>query len=90
VGYFVNRVQELERQNKTLKLEVDSWFNKAQEIYESMTRQDKVIDKFRQQNKRYREALEEIMKIHDNHEWNLYGLAYAIAERTLLELEGEE
>ena len=42
------------------------------------------------QNERYREALEEIMKIQENHEWNLYGLAYGIAERTLFELEGEE
>ena len=41
------------------------------------------------ENKRYREALEEIMKIQENHEWNLYGIAYGIAERTLFEVEGE-
>lgn len=52
------RVQELERQNKALKLEVDGWFSKANETHESMLRQDKVVDKFREQNKRYREALE--------------------------------
>lgn len=53
----------MERQNKALKLEVDGWFNKSQEIHESMIRQDKVNDKFRQQNKRYREALEDIIEL---------------------------
>ena len=42
------------------------------------------------ENKRYREALEEIMKIDENHKWNLYGLAYSIAEKTLSKLEVEE
>ena len=54
------------------------------------SRHDETILKLIEQNKRYREALEEIMKIQENHEWNLYGLAYGIAERTLFELEGEE
>lgn len=48
------------------------------------------IKRTKMQNKRYREALEEIMKIQENHEWNLYGIAYGIAEKTLFEVEGEE
>lgn len=27
------------------------------------------------------------MKIQENHEWNLYGIAYGIAERTLFEVD---
>lgn len=34
---------------------------------------------------RYEEALKEIMKVNEKHEWNLYGLAYAIAEKALLD-----
>src|SRR5690625_8013322 len=70
------RVQELERANKQLE-------RQAPGIELDLLNME-LTDAFKQ-NKRYREALEEIMKIEENHEWNLYGLAYGIAERTLLD-----
>ena len=64
------RVRELERQNKALKLEVDGWFNKAQEIHESMVKQDKATDKLRHQNKRYREAIVQAIKLNLDDDFN--------------------
>lgn len=58
--------------------------------YHSYHKEAKLNNILKIQNKRYREALEEIMKIQENHEWNLYGIAYGIAEKTLFEVEGEE
>lgn len=89
--YFIEqaeRVQELERQNKALELEVDGWFNKANEIHESMLRQDKVIDKFRQQNKRYKEVIN-----NNNEKAMLYGVdeqVYEAIKEAIKALEGEE
>lgn len=37
----------------------NEWRNKAQELHESLERQDKVIDGLREQNKFYRQALKE-------------------------------
>lgn len=51
------RVQELKRQNTALKTEVDGWLDKAIESHEYMKEQDKVLDNFRQQSKRYRETI---------------------------------
>ena len=59
-------------------------------LYNYALEQAERVEKLEKENKRYREALEEIMKIQENHEWNLYGIAYGIAERTLFEVEGEE
>jgi len=77
------RVQELEEKYYNLK-------ESAYETQMDFLDANKYRNIYKEQNKRYREALEEIMKIQENHEWNLYGLAYGIAERTLFELEGEE
>src|SRR5690625_3046749 len=63
---------------------------RVQELEDKLARIRFVNNDYDKQNKRYREALEEIMKIQENHEWNLYGIAYGIAERTLFEVEGEE
>lgn len=51
------RVRELKRQNTALKTEVDGWLDKAIESHEYMKEQDKVLDNFRRQNKRYRETI---------------------------------
>ena len=59
-------------------------------LYNYALEQAERVEKLEKENKRYREALEEIMKIQENHEWNLYGIAYGIAEKTLFEVEGEE
>src|SRR5690625_1526058 len=71
----------------------EKYYNLKESAYETQMDfidANKYRNIYKEQNKRYREALEEIMKIQENHEWNLYGLAYGIAERTLFELEGEE
>lgn len=68
------RVEELEKQAPGIELELING-----ELADAL-----------EQNKRYRKALEEIMKIDENHKWNLYGLAYSIAEKTLSKLEVEE
>lgn len=75
----VRRVQELEEEVDRLKV----W-------YGAYHRETKTTSRLRDENKRLREALEEIMKIQENHEWNLYGLAYGIAERILFDLEESE
>lgn len=35
---------------------------------------------------RYEKALQEILKLDDRHKWNLYGLAYSIAEKALMDM----
>jgi|SRR5690625_2536833 len=81
--WLINRVEELEDFKRS-----------AEQLYKNyhLSAKKSLAEKeeLKQQNKRYREALEEILKIQENHEWNLYGLAYGIAERILFDLEESE
>src|SRR5690625_7637720 len=63
----IQRVQELEEEIKSHAPEGRNYTNKQ------------YVDLLHE-NKRYREALENIMKVREKHKWNMYGIASEIAE----------
>src|SRR5690625_925811 len=68
--------------------ELEEWQEKAQQLHESLKRQDEVLDRLRQQNKRYREAIEEAREYANNPKilTNPAGIEKILAKA----LEGEE
>src|SRR5690625_4990172 len=79
-GYesLLEKHKELECEKKSLLAEIAALNWKVQELERNLEYGAKVVVKTaeklyyeKQQNKRYREALEEILKIQENHEWNL-------------------